>query len=241
VMFNGVTAQPTTWTASSIVVRVPSGATSGDVVVTVGGVASNGVTFTVTPIPSITSLSPSSGTAGTSVTIAGVNFGSTPGTVTFNGVAAGVTSWSPTSIVTSIPVGVATGQFVVSVGGLASTGVQFTVLAPVISTLQPPSGLPGQQTIVNGSNFGPCACPATVAINGTPATIVSWSSTKITALIPPGATSGNLVVTVGGLASNGMAFSVETPFISSLSTTSGNVGAPVTINGSQWFTSNLPR
>ncbi len=46
--FNGTTATPTSWSATSIVVPVPAGATTGNVVVTVGGVASNGLTFTVT-------------------------------------------------------------------------------------------------------------------------------------------------------------------------------------------------
>jgi hypothetical protein len=48
VTFNGTTATPTSWSATSIVAPVPAGATTGNVVVTVGGVASNGVNFTVT-------------------------------------------------------------------------------------------------------------------------------------------------------------------------------------------------
>ena len=46
--------------------------------------------------PSITSLSPTSGAVGASVTITGTNFGSTQGasTVAFNGTAATLTSWS---------------------------------------------------------------------------------------------------------------------------------------------------
>src|SRR5207253_7196183 len=89
VTFNGTAATPTSWSATSIVAPVPSGATTGNVVVTVGGVASNGVSFTVTvPAPSITSLSPAGGVVGTSVTIAGTNFGGTQGTSTvkFNGI-----------------------------------------------------------------------------------------------------------------------------------------------------------
>ena len=48
VKFNGTAGTPTSWNATSIVVPVPSGATTGDVVVTVSGTASNGVAFTVT-------------------------------------------------------------------------------------------------------------------------------------------------------------------------------------------------
>src|SRR5207253_2713441 len=96
-------------------------------VVTVGGIASNGVNFTVTSsAPAITSLNPTTGPVGTAVTITGTNFGTT-GTVTFNGTTASTTSWSATSIVASVPSGATTGNVVVTVGGVASNGVNFTV------------------------------------------------------------------------------------------------------------------
>src|SRR5215831_13022105 len=116
VAFNATKASPTSWSATSIVAPVPSGATTGKVVVTVGGRASNGVTFTVVSAPNITSLSPTSGVVGASVTITGVNFGSTQGTstVTFNTTKATPTRWSASSIVTAVPVGAATGNVVVT-------------------------------------------------------------------------------------------------------------------------------
>ncbi|HKF68725.1 MAG TPA: FG-GAP-like repeat-containing protein [Vicinamibacterales bacterium] len=48
VTFNGTPATPTSWSATSIVVPVPSGATTGNVVMAVGGMSSNGQPFTVT-------------------------------------------------------------------------------------------------------------------------------------------------------------------------------------------------
>src|SRR5260370_776124 len=78
-------------------VPVPAGATTGNVVVTVNGQASNGVLFTVIPPPSISSLSPTSGAVGASVTITGTNYGATQGTstVTFNGTTACLTRAEP--------------------------------------------------------------------------------------------------------------------------------------------------
>ena len=152
VKFNGTTATPSGWSATSIVATVPSGATTGNVVVTVGGQASNGVSFTITvPAPSITSLSPTSGLVGTSVTIAGANFGATQGssTVSFNGTTATPSGWSATSIVAPVPSGATTGNVVVTVGGQISNAIAFTVttgsasptapgnLAAVASTLAP--------------------------------------------------------------------------------------------------------
>ena len=79
--------------------------------------------------PSITSLSPTSGMVGTSVTIVGTNFGATQGTstVTFNGTTATAASWSASSIAVVVPSGATTGNVIVNVGGVNSNGVSFAV------------------------------------------------------------------------------------------------------------------
>ena len=79
------------------------------------------------PAPTITGLSPNSGAVGTAVTITGANFGSAPGTVTFNTVATTPSIWSPTTIVAPVPAGATTGNVVVTVSGVPSNGVSFTV------------------------------------------------------------------------------------------------------------------
>ncbi len=78
---------------------------------------------------SISSVSPSSGTVGTTITIAGLFFGSTQGgsTVTFNGTTATPTSWSATSISVPVPTGATSGNVIVTVSGAASNSVWFTV------------------------------------------------------------------------------------------------------------------
>jgi IPT/TIG domain len=146
VKFNGVTATATSWKNTTIVATVPAGATTGNVVVTVGTSSSNGLTFTVVPPPSITSLSPPAAAIGASVTIAGSNFGSVQGTgtVKFNGTTATVTSWSASSIVATVAAGTTTGNVAVFASGVNSNGVTFTVVpAPSISTLSPSSGTVG--------------------------------------------------------------------------------------------------
>ena len=54
VSFNGVPAEPTSWTDTSITVEVPAGATTGPVFVTGGGITSIGLIFTVTKDPTYT-------------------------------------------------------------------------------------------------------------------------------------------------------------------------------------------
>ena len=110
--------------------------------------------FALTPQASgqtITSLSPSSGAVGASVTIAGSGFGATQGmsTVTFNGIAATATSWSADTIEVSVPSGATTGNVVVTVSGTASNGVSFTVdPAPSITSLSVTSGVVGTSVTI---------------------------------------------------------------------------------------------
>ena len=214
VTFNGTQATPNGWTSTGITVAVPAGATSGNVVVTVGGVASNGVLFNVTqPVPAISGIAPNPASIGQSVTISGQNFGTGQGsTVTFNSIVAAPTNWTATSISVPVPVGATSGNVVVTVGGTASNGFAFTVTnpGPSISTLNPTSGPVGTPVTITGQNFG-TGQGSTVTFNGIAATPSSWNATTIVAPVPTGATTGPVVVTVGGVASNGVNFSVVAP------------------------------
>jgi hypothetical protein len=101
------------------------------VVKTSAGLSSNGVTFTVTPAPTISSISPTSGPVGTVVTITGTNFGSPQGNgfVRFNGTqATQINSWTASSIKAVVPTGAATGPIIVTApGGVSSNSKTFTV------------------------------------------------------------------------------------------------------------------
>src|SRR5712664_3129691 len=239
VTFNGTAAAPASaWSATSITVMVPVGATTGNIVVTVFGQASNGSPFTRVLPPTITSLSQISGAVGVSITITGTNFGTLQGTstVTFNGTAAAPASaWSTTSITVTVPVGATTGNVVVNVLGTASNGSPFTV-APTITSLSQTSGAVGASIAITGTNFGTTQGASTVTFNGTAAAAASaWSTTSITVTVPVGATTGNVVVNVLGTASNGSPFTVA-PTITSLSQTSGAVGASIAITGTNFGT-----
>src|SRR5439155_10773369 len=164
------------------------GATSGNVVVTAaGGVASAGVTFTVTGAPSITSLTPNTGAVGSAIVIAGSTFGPSGGNgnLKSNGTSATtITSWGASSITATVPSGATTGNVVVTAaGGVASAGVTFTVTgAPSITSLTPNTGAVGSSIVIAGSNFGPSAGNGNVKFNGTSATtITSWGASSITA------------------------------------------------------------
>ncbi|MEM6845073.1 MAG: fasciclin domain-containing protein [Bacteroidota bacterium] len=78
--------------------------------------------------PTISSITPNSGPVGTSVTIAGTNFGDAP-TVSFGGTSATVGTSSATSITTTVPAGLSAGTVSVTVtaSGETSAGSNFEV------------------------------------------------------------------------------------------------------------------
>src|SRR5690606_1234473 len=184
------------------------------------------------PAPSISSLDPTATTIGSAVTITGANFGGS-GTVTFNGTTAGISQWTSTSITATVPSGATSGAVVVTAGGQARPASRFRV-APEIATVTPGSGPVGQSVTIQGTGFGGSqGGSSTVRFNGTTATsISSWTSTSITALVPVGATTGNVVVTVGGYACNGKPFTVTTPpAIAAVTPRAGVSGQIVVITG----------
>src|SRR6516164_1292087 len=130
--------------------------------------------YNAPPAASLTSLSPTIGPVGTAVTISGSNFGSvqSTSTVTFGGIGATPATWSTTSIVVPVPAGATTGSVVVSVGGVGSNALTYTVaaVAPTLTSLSPTSGPVGTVVTIAGANFGASQGSSTVTFNGTAAT-----------------------------------------------------------------------
>ena len=136
VLFGSISASITgTPTATSLTATVPASATTGKIIVTVGGRTSQSSTDFIVNTPSsptIASFNPTSGIAGATVTITGTNFSITPASnsVKFNGTTAVVTASTTLSITTSVPAGATTGKITVTVGGQTATSASdFTVSA----------------------------------------------------------------------------------------------------------------
>jgi hypothetical protein len=79
---------------------------------------------------------------------------------------------------------------------------------PVISNISPNVGPIGASITVTGSNFGATQGTNTIKFNGITATSGSWNDSVIIAAVPTSATTGPVIVTVNGVASNGAAFTV---------------------------------
>ncbi len=177
-----------------------------------GGGATTTPTPPPTPVPVLTSFSPLSGPVGTTVTLSGANF-SGASTVRFNGTADSTfTVNSATQITAKVPAGATTGTLSVTTpGGVATSSSVFSVVdpAPTLVSIQPTGGPVGTTVTLTGTHF---TGVTTVSFNGTAALSFSpGGATTLTAVVPLGATSGNVTVTTPGGTSNGLGFTVTAP------------------------------
>jgi len=212
VMFHGTDAESyTVDSPSQITAVVAPGTTSGKVSVTgSGGTALSPRAFTfIPPAPSITDFSPASGPAGTSVTISGDHFtGATA--VKFHGLSAKrFTVNSDTRITAVVREGSTTGPIAVTTaGGTATSADAFTVpVPPAISSFSPDSGRGGTEVVILGARFTGATA---VKFHGTNALRFTIdSSTKITAVVRSGTTTGPIVVfTPAGKATSSTSFTI---------------------------------
>jgi serine protease len=142
-------------------------------------------------IPTITSVSPKSGAAGSTVTITGRYLGGAT-SVSFAGTPATVVTDTGTSITVIVPGGASNGTVsVVTPYGTATSTTTFS-LAPTITSFAPSSSAVGGSVTIDGSGLGSAR---RVTVGGRKALVTSDTATQIVVTVPARATSGPIVVT----------------------------------------------
>ncbi|HLI55966.1 MAG TPA: IPT/TIG domain-containing protein, partial [Actinomycetota bacterium] len=176
--------------------------------------------------PNVTAVSPSSGVAGTSVTISGSNLtGATD--ATFGGVSVGITVNSDGSAVAVAPTPTSSGAVDIGVdngAGSSATGRwdRFTWSKPAISALSPNSGLAGSPVTISGSgftgasgvNFGTTAATFSVASDGS-------ISTSVPATLGPGAVNVTVITPAGTSAGSAYTVTLPAPTVTSITPNTG--------------------
>lgn len=155
--------------------------------------------------PVVSSLSASSAARGSSLTIRGSGFSSSPASdlVTFGGVAATVNSAAATQLVVTVPAGAkGAATVVVEASGLQSLGTPFSVLGPEIDSQDISYGdsddLPLKTVRLTGTGFG---SGPSVKVGGAQATVLTSSETSLAFKVPLGG-NGQIIVSVSGQTSN---------------------------------------
>ncbi|HEY0764104.1 MAG TPA: IPT/TIG domain-containing protein, partial [Pyrinomonadaceae bacterium] len=159
---------------------------------------------------SLITFSPSVGPVGTSVTIYGTGFSTTPSqnTVTFNGVTATVSASTATQLTTTVPTGATTGVIgVTTSAGSVSSSTSFTVAAaatPTISSFSPTIGPAGTSVTISGTNFDTTASKNKTKFNITNSLVSSATATSISTSVPTVSGSGKVTVSTSkGTATSG--------------------------------------
>jgi hypothetical protein len=172
VAFNGTAAQSFSVDSNTeITAVVPIGATTGPVSVTDSegtGASLLGFIVTPSPPPTIVLFDPSSGPAGTSVTITGTGY-TGASSVAFDGASATFDVSSDLEITTTVPLGATTGPLsVITPGGTATSLTDYSVLPPTPHARIVALGLRGRLVargrVVADDGFGGCEANAVVAI-----------------------------------------------------------------------------
>lgn len=201
---------------------------------------------TVLAQPVVSSFSPTTGAAGTSMTIMGTGFtGAT--SVLFGSTAVTIpASTSDTSITVTVPnlgttnlatqaITVANSQFSSSSATGSTTSTFAYTTTPTITSFTPPSGIISSTVTISGTGF---VGVTSVKINGTACTNVTPNAAgnSITAVVASGTTSGLINVANATTGTTGVnsatSFTVLTAGITGFLPLSGYTGDLVTITGS---------
>ncbi|MFF4485945.1 IPT/TIG domain-containing protein [Streptomyces sp. NPDC001544] len=241
VRFGAASATSFTVVSSTQITAVsPPGNGPVNVTVTTSqGTSSQSVLFTYVTVsaPTLTSLAPTQGPVGTSVTLTGTNLtGATA--VRFDGVAASSFTVDSATQITAVAPAHAAGASAVTVttAGGTSNALTFTYLpAPALSSLTPTQGpvLGGTSVTLTGTNLTGATA---VRFDGVAASSFTVdSATQITAIAPAHAAGASAVtVTTAGGTSNSLTFTyLAAPAITGVSPTQGPTsgGTSVTLTG----------
>ncbi|GAB1353630.1 hypothetical protein MASR1M12_23660 [Erysipelotrichia bacterium] len=228
VSFNGIFADIVSSSETQIVTTVPSGATTGVLVISVpGGEKSAGVFAVIDPG---LALSPAYGPPGTIVGLSGRDFGTdqTAGSILVNGVQASIQSWSDSLIRFIIPEKAVGGVVTLSLRAREKTAGFFKVtrIFDVSSSLV----TKGSEIVITGEGWGEAQAASSLVFAGdVAATIKSWSESRIVLLVPTGARSGDLTATVQGISFVVRAVKVNS--VDSVSPDRGIAGVEIEIAG----------
>jgi hypothetical protein len=227
VSFGGIVTAPTFVSPTQVRAVVPADARTGRLdVATPVGIAHSSGTFRV--LPQIVAVSPGSGPAGTSVTIAGSGF-TDVSAVKFNGVPATAPSVdSDHQITAQVPAAATSGRITVTtLGGTAVSSTSFLAV-PTISGFFPAGAAPGSPVVVTGTGFGGVSA---VRVNGVRAGFGVLSRTQLRLIVPATATDGPITVTTVGGTATSAATLLVLPRVGSFSPTAAPVGTTVAIHG----------
>ena len=232
VSFGNVPVTLRALTPTLITGDIPAGAVTGAVSVSVAGlpVVTSTMPFNVLVPVAVSNAEPSSGAVGTEVLLRGRGFSTvlTENQVTLSGVACPVVSATPTELRIRIP--------------QAASGPLVITTPPFIARVEPNQAPIGSIVRIVGTSFGTNSGTVEVALAGRRLEIRAITNTTLDVLIPPGAVSGRLTVSVRlqGMSTSPSDFTVLTDFaFTATEALSAYPGQTITLRGGGFVQTGL--
>jgi IPT/TIG domain/Kelch motif len=203
VKVNGVSAELNSVATDALVIVVPLNATTGKIQVTIKGVTVTSTEDFVVisnATPKITSISPSNGKTGSTITLSGQYFTSDKSAINLlftgaNTTPAEIVSSSPTSIQAKVPIDALSGPITVTVRGVAALEKPNFEVIPNITDFTPKEGGIGNLVTISGSGF---TASSSVSFSneqggvGIAAQVLSSNNKQLIVAVPPTTGSGKL-------------------------------------------------
>lgn len=228
-----VCAAPATNGDTLATCTLPPGAGKGVPVVFTSGGASGKGTFDYTA-PTIDSLTPTSGRAGSTITLTGSNFGpAATGSISLGGSTCTPLAFDHALARCTVPIGAGLAvPVVLDAAGQTSSTKTFDYLPPSITSVSPSGGpAAGNNTItVTGLGFGGAGA---VTVGGGACSPVSSADTKIECRVPSGVGVVDVIVRSGGQSSAAAKYTYDAPSITGIAPDRGPTagGTSLTIVG----------
>jgi len=239
VKFGSVPAGSATIVSTTeITIKVPSGATNGEISVTTSsGSVTDTNDFLTSAGPIVTNFSPTVGSDNTVVTLEGIDL-SSASSVTFNGSLEYISGYSETNLQVTLTNNPGSGPIKVKVGTASfTTPNSFTNrTTPMISDFYPVLGPPGTAVAIDGVNFTGVTA---VKFGATSAFFsMTGAGTQLTANVPSGSTGNDAIEVVSPsgnyTATSNFTVTGAAPVITSFTPTNGVRGTVVTLNGANF-------
>lgn len=230
---------------TQLVFRIPLAYVTGSypiVLTSIDKTTTSSTNFTLEG-PRIESFMPTSGPAGTVVTISGTGFSPTASSnhVYFSDKSATVISASTTELHVTVPVNIEAGEKEISVDynhAIAKATTLFDLTGPIITSISPESGPAGTVMTITGTGFSSTPTNNKVYFDDKQATVLSATSTSVEVTVPVINQPGNKQVRLEYQANSisPVLFNLTGPVITSISPSSTTGGTQITISGTGFST-----
>lgn len=174
-----------------------------------GRTATSAGTFTVTPAPAITSVTPSFAPAGAAITVTGANLEASS-SVRLGGVpVANLTIASPTRLSFRVPSAALTGPLDITTShGSVTAGFHVGYPVPTLASFTPLTGHAGQSMAITGTGYFD---PVFVRFGSVPAIVTSVAHDRLIVTIPIGVPDSTKITvrTPGGLVTGAQTFQTD--------------------------------